>query len=321
METLEKMESLGETIDSDYLAQFGYTKDQVLAYNPWKNPTLQEISEVLAENGYTNLLADAYRDTLNKLPEMADDPVDVAVVPSGVIRDVFAEKNDVTVSDVFNAFSLGIGPDGIPGYPLVSIYLTGAELRTVAEVDASISPIMTTAQLFVSGLNYTLNPNRLILNKVTDISLADGTELEDEKLYRVVADLYSGQMLGAVTDQSFGILSIVPKDVQGNPVEDLEDYIVYDQGQEVKAWVAIARYVEAMGEEEGQISEYYSQTRGRKVIDDDKSIGAFLKNPNKIALAMVGILLAVLLILVLLVVLIVKIIKRIRRKKHSGKKK
>ena len=218
-----KMKDLGATIDKDYLEQFGYTKEQVLAYNPWKNPTLQEISDVFGENGYTNLLADAYRDTLNKLPEMAEDPVDVAVVPSGVIRDVFAEKSDVTVSDVFNAFSLGIGPDGVPGYPLISIYLTGAELKTAAEVDASISPMMPTAQLFMSGLNYTLNPNRLILNKVTKASLSDmeGNEipLEDDKLYRVVADLYSGQMLGAVTDMSYGILSIVPKDAQGNPVD------------------------------------------------------------------------------------------------------
>lgn len=318
-EALSKIESLGTTIDADYLAGFGYTKEQVLAYNPWKNPTLQEISDVLGENAYTNLLADAYRDTLNRLPDMEQDPVDVAVVPSGVIRDVFAENSDITVSDVFNAFSLGIGPDGVPGYPLVSIYLTGEELRTAAEVDASISPMMTTAQLFMSGLNYTLNPNRLILNKVTEISLCDMdgsvTELEDDKLYRVVADLYSGQMLGAVTDQSYGILSITPKDENGNPVEDLEDHIVYENGREIKAWEAIARYVERMGEENGEISEYYSQTHNRKVIEDDSSIGALVKSPNKIAFALVGIVLAVILILVLLVVVIVKLVKRRKRRK------
>lgn len=318
-EALSKMEALGATIDADYLEQFGYTKEQVLAYNPWKNPTLQEISDILGENAYTNLLADSYRDTLNRMPQLADDPVDVAVIPSGVIRDVFAENTDITVSDVFNAFSLGIGPDGVPGYPLISIYLTGEELRTAAEVDASISPIMTTAQLFMSGLNYTLNPNRLILNKVTVISLCDmegnEVELEDDKLYRVVADLYSGQMLGAVTDQSYGILPITPKDGKGNPVEDLEDYIVYENGREVKAWEAIARYVERMGQETGEISEYYSQARGRKIIEDDSSIGALVKNPNKIALAIVGIVLAVLLILVLLIVLIVKLVKRRIRNK------
>lgn len=319
--TLEKIQSLGATIDADYLAQFGYRRDQVLVYNPWKNPTLDEMSGNLQENAFTNLLADSYIYTLNQLPEFADDPVDVAVVPSGVIRDVFAEKSEITVSDVYNVFSLGIGTDGVPGYPLISIYLTGEELRTAAEVDASISSLMTTAQLYMSGLTYTLNPNRLILNKITEISLRDmegnAVELEDDKLYRVVADLYSGQMLGAVTDMSYGILSIVPKDAQGNPVENMEDFIVYDGTQEVKAWVAVARYMEQLAatDDNGEIPEYYSVTQNRKNIDEDDSLGAVLKNPNKIAVAIVGIVIAVIAILVILIVVIVKLVKRHRRKK------
>lgn len=321
--TLEKIQELGATIDEDYLAQFGYSQNQVLVYNPWKNPTLGEMSDNLQENAFTNLLADSYIQSLNQLPEFADDPVDVAVVPSGVIRDVFAEHSEITVSDVFNVFSLGIGKDGIPGYPLISIYLTGEELRTAAEVDASISGLMSTAQLYMSGLNYTLNPNRLILNRITDVSLCDMEgnllELEDDKLYRVVADLYSGQMLGAVTDMSYGILSIVPKDAQGNPVENMEDFIVYDGTQEVKAWVAVARYMEQLAAEDdnGEIPEYYSETQERKVIEDDSSLGAILKNPNKIAVAIVGIVLAVVIILVILIVVIVKLVKRHRRKKHG----
>jgi len=91
-EALSKIESLGTTIDADYLAGFGYTKEQVFAYNPWKNPTLQEISDILGENAYTNLLADSYRDTLNRMPQLADDPVDVAVIPSRGIREGFSEK-------------------------------------------------------------------------------------------------------------------------------------------------------------------------------------------------------------------------------------
>ena len=321
--TLEKIRSLGQTIDSDYLARFGYTRDQVLVYNPWENPTLAEISENLQENPFTNLLADAYLYTINNIPELADDPVDVAVVPSGVIRDVFAKDHEITVSDVFNVFSLGIGPDGVPGYPLVGIYLTGAELKTAAEIDASISPLMTTAQLYMGGLNYTLNPNRMILNKVTEVKLCDmeGNQvaLQDDKLYKVAADLYSGQMLGAVTDMSYGILSIVPKDSSGKPIENLEDYIIYDGGQEVKAWVAVARYAEHLAEtgDNGEIPEYYSKMQNRKVIDDDKSLGAILKNPNKIAIIIVCIVLVVIVILVLLILLIVKGVKRIRRKRRS----
>ena len=87
----------------------------------------------------------------------------MAVVPSGTVRDTYV-PGDVTVTDVFNSFSLGIGADGVPGYPLIKVYLTGKELKTVAEIDASISDYMTTARLYCSGLNMTYNPNRLILN-------------------------------------------------------------------------------------------------------------------------------------------------------------
>ncbi len=75
------------------------------------------------------------------------------------------------MSDVFNVSSLGIGPDKVSGYPLISVYLTGKELKTAAEVDASIAPIMSVAQLYMSGVNYTFNPKRLIFNKVVDINI------------------------------------------------------------------------------------------------------------------------------------------------------
>src|SRR5690625_6653541 len=100
----------------------------------------------------------------------------------------------------------------------------------IAEVDASVSPIMKSAQLYVAGLEYTFNPNRLIFNKVTDVKIRndDGTteEIDDDKLYRLVAGLYSGQMLPVVNDQSYGLLSLVPKDENGEPIEDFEDHIL-----------------------------------------------------------------------------------------------
>ena len=63
--------------------------------------------------------------------------VDVAISPSGTIRETF-QKGTVTVSDAFNVSSLGIGADRIPGYPLVSVYLTGKELKTIAEIEMCI---------------------------------------------------------------------------------------------------------------------------------------------------------------------------------------
>lgn len=53
---------------------------------------------------------------------------------------------NVTVSDVFNAASLGIGADKVPGYPLVAVYLTGKDLKTAMEIDASVSDLMGAAR-------------------------------------------------------------------------------------------------------------------------------------------------------------------------------
>ena len=127
--------------------------------------------------------------------------VDVAIVPAGTVRDTYT-KGNITVEQVYNSFSLGTGKDGLAGYPLISAYLTGKELKTVAEVDASISDFMTIARLYCSGMNFTYNPHRMILNKVTDCYLTgkggEREEIQDDKLYHVVTDLYTGRMLRCV---------------------------------------------------------------------------------------------------------------------------
>ncbi len=248
----------------------------------------------------------------------------MAIVPSGCVRDTFA-TGDVTVTDVFNAYSLGIGPDGIPGYPLISMYLTGAELKTGAEIDASVSDFMKSARLYISGLHFTFNPHRIILNKVTDCYMTDEkgsrVEIEDDKLYRVVCDLYSGQMLGAVTDVSYGILSVQPKFADGTPIEDIEDAILTDGGRELKAWAAIAGYLESLEDADGDgvsdIPEAYASAQGRKVVEDSRSIGDLIKSPNKFAFIILGILLLLLVLIVLLFWLLIRLVRRLTRRNHA----
>lgn len=253
-------------------------------------------------------------------------PVDVTIVPSGCVRDTFA-KGDITVADVFNSYSLGIGPDGVPGYPLISIYLTGAELKTGAEIDASLTDIMPSARMYMTGIEFSFNPHRLILNKVTDLYLTDENgsriEIEDDKLYRVVCDLYSGQMLGAVNSVSFGILSVQPKFADGTPIENIEDAVITNgQGTEIKAWAAIADYINSFEDTDGDgisdVPAYYQELHGRKVVEDSRNIIDLIKNPNKYAVIIV---LAVILVLTLLILLLVFIIKKIRRKRAGRKHK
>ena len=267
-------------------------------------------------------MSDAYVYAVENVADFDGVPVDVAVVPSGTVRDTYA-KGDITVEQVFNSFSLGIGADGVPGYPLISVYLTGKELKTAAEIDASVSDFMTTARLYSSGLNFTYNPNRMILNKVTDVYLDDGNggriELEDDKLYRVVADLYSGQMLSAVTDMSYGLLSLVPKYADGTPIEDFEDVIIKENGKELKAWDAIARYMESFEDTDGDgianVPEYYSTDHDRKVVDDSRNIVDLVKNPNKFTAIIVGVIAVLILLVIFIILLIKKIVKKVKSRK------
>lgn len=320
MITQEKVNAFMDLVDSKYLAQFGYTKDQILCTNEIEFTTSADAGEKHTEQNLGSIMADAYTYAVAKFDKTDTRPVDVAVVPAGVIRDTYA-KGNITTENVFNSFSLGIGEDGIPGYPLISIYLTGEELKLAAEIDASISDLMTTARLYTDGLYWAYNPNRMILNKVTDVYLSDANdnrvEIEDDKLYRVVTDFYTSQMLGGVTDLSFGLLSIVPKFADGTPVKNYEDAVIKQEGVELKAWAAIAEYMNSFedtdGDGIGNVPAKYSAPEGRKVVEDSKNLWDLIKNPNKFFFMIIGIIILILAILTGLTFLVVKLVKKVVR--------
>ena len=318
VQTQEKIDGFEAMVDSKYLEQFGFTKDQVLCENDIAFADASDTGSLHTEINLGSFMADAYTYTVDGL--MGEGTVDVAVVPSGVIRDTYAIGN-LTTENAYNSFSLGIGEDGIPGYPLIGVYLTGAELKTAAEIDASISDLMTTARLYTDGLYWNYNPNRMLLNKVTDVYICNSSEehveLVDDELYYVVTDFYTSQMLGGVTDLSFGLLSIVPKFEDGTPIENYEDAVITYDGKEVKAWAAIAEYMTSFedtdGDGLGEVPEKYGTQEGRKVVEDSKNIVDLVKNPNKFFFMITAIVLVLIALLAGVIILIRKLIKRIKK--------
>lgn len=326
-ETQATIDSYLARIDVNYLSVYGYERTQVLAENDVEFVSVGSLGSKHEERNLGSIMADSYRYYVESLPDWDGIPVDVAAVPKGLVRETYSLGN-ITVEDVFNSFSLGIGEDGLAGYPLVSVYFTGEELKLIAEIDASISPLMNYARLYTSGLQWTYNPNRMILNKSFDAHLAtlsgERMEIESDKLYRVVADLYSLKLLSSVTDLSYGLLSIIPKNADGTPVENFSDTIIHTEGREVKAWEAIANYMESFEDTDGNgianVDSRYASYEGRKVVEDSKAPGDLLKEPNKFFFWIVGILLVVVVVLVLMVVLIVKGIKKKSARKLIEKK-
>ena len=291
-----------EKVNETYLMDYGLRYDQVLA--------AAETDFTLEETG--NLIGDAYIRAVQRLEGADYVPVDFAVAPSGVIRDVL-RAGPVTTAQAFDVLSLGSGGDGTPAYPLVSVYLTGRDLKNAFEVDASISALMPAATLYGAGMRWEWNPHRMILDKVTDAAqlLPEGGEaaIRNDRLYRVVADLYSGQMLGAVEAQSMGLLTVTPRDESGEPVTDLESRIIKDaDGTELKAWYALASYLEEQGT--------LRPTELRKEVRASWNPLALLASPGPPTLAVLGVLAA----LTALAVLTVKLVRRRRKaRRRSGR--
>lgn len=305
-------------VNDEYLSLFGYSWDEVLAYNPYEFESVDDCYINHTEQRLGTLLADSFVYAANQSDTAKEEGLfDVSVAPSGCIRGTFG-PGFVTAADAFNSYSLGFGEDGLSGYPLVSIYLTGEELITACEIDASISDLMTSARLYFSGLSFTYNPNRMILNKVTDVQIVkpDGSmePIQKDKMYHIAVDLYSMQMLGAVTDMSKGLLKVVPKDKDGNPITDPYTAAIYIDGKELKAWDAVARHIASFEAGEDGVPvfpEYYSTTQGLKNVDDSKSPAALLSNPNKYS---IGITVIVIILIAIPVTVIVLVVKKVKKK-------
>jgi len=326
-ETQKMIDEYISMVDVNYLGRYGYTRIQVLAENAVEFASAGDLGSKHTELNLGSIIADSYRYTVESLPEWDGVPVDVAVVPAGLVRESYPIGN-ITVEDVYNSFSLGIGEDGLAGYPILSVYLTGEELKLIGEIDASLSTLVPYIRLYTSGLQWTYNPNRLILSKSYDARLVtlggEYKELEDDKLYRVVSDLYSAKLLGSVTDMSFGLIRLEPKDADGNKITDYGQYIVKTENREVKAWEAIARYMESFEDTDGNgvpnVDSRYAKEEGRKIVEDSKKLGDLLKEPSKFFFIIIGAVLFVLILLVIIVMLIVKACKKASKRRIAEKK-
>lgn len=292
-------EQFKQKVDSSYLSDYNMSYDGVL--------TSAESDFTIPETGI--LIGEAYIEAVREGEGADYDPIAFAVAPGGVIRGAIAAGN-VTTSQAFDILSLGSGADGSPGYPLVSVYLTGKDMKNVFEVDASISAVMPAATLYGAGSWWHYNPNRMFLDKVTECQVFDGYgatagPFADKKLYRVVADLYSGQMLAAVKEKSFGLLSITPRDKDGNPITDFEQHIIHDSwGRELKAWQALATY---LGKQE-TIRPTPAETVKRAIHS---------WNPISLLIPMGAPTAVVVILLALVVLVVVLIIRKVVRKRRG----
>ncbi len=179
----------------------------------------------------------------------------IAIVPYGIIRREL-EEGYITNHDIYDLLSLGVSPDGTPGYPLVKAWLTGEELEDICELNASVAGGMEDARLFFAGMSFSYNSYKIPFTRVTEV-MVGGVPVVKDKLYPVVTGLYTAQLMGMLESSSYGLLSVQPKDSLGNPVEDMESLLIvrkrvkadkekeggsYAEGQFIPEWLAFAEY-------------------------------------------------------------------------------
>lgn len=281
-----------------------------------------------------NFVADAVRIIAS---EKTGNRVDLAIQANGNIRgdirpgSVSSSKNQISFYDMTSQISLGSGYDGNAGYPIVTFYLTGGEVRKVLEVAALLSKLMSN-ELFLqfSGVQYYYNPSDIVLfnipfvNKPLPSTLAvkkaqlytgagiqtdnnnDYINLKrgDNTLYLIATDSNILSFLPLVGEM-VPWLDIQPKDANGNviPSSDFDKLAVLHNGKELKVWQAVVEYAASHQPDANGISvipDYYETTSGR--INTISTIPLI----TWIILALV--------ILILLIILMIFLIKRRRRR-------
>jgi len=277
-----EIDSFARLIDAEVLKPHDLHFRQVIARSEFD----LDIGE--RETGLGNLIADSIRWAVDRAERAADsERVTVAVESLGLIRTplVKGRSGELAVCDAFNAFPLGIGSDETMGYPLVSFYLHGYEIKKCLEILTSVHPIKgSDYYLHVSGVRFAYNPHRMIFDRVTDIGIGSEEDgylpLDDSpsnrRLYRCAANIYNATFLKIVGRFTWHILDIVPKDRDGLPIQDLKTARVDADPdrpgiQELKEWVGLIDYLRSFGGKEegaaGRVPSKYGGPLGRVIVE------------------------------------------------------
>jgi len=254
-----------KTAVNGVLAPLGLAFDDVVA-----ETAFDLTAEDGEESGLGNLVTDAMRWMVDQVE--TGETVDVAIESNGVIRDNIlagaSTDQNIAFSDAFRALPLGTGLDGAVGYPMLSFYLYGADIKKALELIVIAYPMMGGDYwLNVSGLKYEYNPDGIPLLSVKKILIGDEDSgyvpIEAWSLYKIAVNFYVAQFIDgvpALIDDLLGIpgvgnlLRIVPRDASGVALEDTlgPDYLALSRVdtnpltpeiEELKQWKGFIDYL------------------------------------------------------------------------------
>jgi 5'-nucleotidase / UDP-sugar diphosphatase len=188
---------------------------------------------------------------------------DVSMVAAGVLFDKILPGIQ-TAADIFRVVPLGSGNDGVPGYPLSRLFVTGRELKSILEILQIAYKSSPDNFCYYSGLRVVINPDKFPLKKIKKIEIvhSDGSVADvdfsrkNESIYSITANSYMLEFIGIIKKMSVGLINVVPKDINGNKVEDMKTTVIdMDENkegiQEGKEWLALLEYLSKMKDSNG----------------------------------------------------------------------
>ena len=81
--TQKKIDELSDTVDTNYLSNFGYTREEILAENDIEFNSLSEMETKHEELNLGDIISDAYVYAVENTGDSDGEKVDVAIVPAG----------------------------------------------------------------------------------------------------------------------------------------------------------------------------------------------------------------------------------------------
>lgn len=261
-----QIENYKRDVNEQFLSRYGLQFDDVIAVSTVDFDDVNVDYEDFRDSNMGDFVADAHVYAYEKNGGI-EKPIGISA--KGIVRAALY-TGDVTLNEAYSVASVGQGVDGTIGDPLALVYLYGNELRQTCEIVASMQSGNT--QMYFSGMRYTYMNARPFGDKVIDVEVQDEsgnwTAVENKRLYPVVVNLYIAQMLPVVTKQTHNLFSIVPKDRDGKPAEDVASLTLRDEnGAELKDWISLVEYLQSFPKNSDGVSvipESYRTARATK---------------------------------------------------------
>lgn len=322
----EEIARIIPVIEQRVLHPYGFAFAQTLA------ETSFDLRKAEDNSNLGNFVSDAIRWGIDRHqydPRRPRTRTIMAVESNGMIRDEIAmgRTGVLQVSDLFRLTPLGLGMvEDTPGYPLVSFYLTAAEIKRALEVLTSLYPLKGSSYyLQPSGLRFEYHPRRVLFDRVIAIEIENESgeyqnldlSRANRALYKVGCNFYVATFIRIVGGFTYGLLEIAPKDSAGRVIEDLKSALVDARPdlpgiQEAKEWEAVLAYSRSFADHDGdglaEIPEKYRQPQLR--IARSSSLNPVLLFQNATAVTWVSAVLAFAGVLVV-VLLVKRIVQRL----------